>query len=198
MLSKSDNSDIPREAAAGERTRASEIKVPEYARLFVAGLHEANVSVVAALPESLLKSIYRECESDQKLRYVLVSNEADLPGIAAGTYLAGKRAVMIMENSGIRQCCEPVARLAFCHGMPLVMVMSYRGEFGERNWWGHNHSQVMGNLLDALRIPYRMISRLEEIKPSISKAFTHADASQWPVALVLTGECTEQQSYAAT
>jgi sulfopyruvate decarboxylase subunit alpha len=172
--------------------------VPEYARLFMAGLHDANVSLVAALPESLLKSIYFECEADSKIRYVLVGNEADLPGIVAGTYLAGKRGLMIMENSGIRQCCEPVARFAFCHGMPLVIVMSYRGEFGERNWWGHNHSQVMTNLLNTLRIPFKMISRLDEIRPSIGKAFTHADASQWPVALVLTGECTEAQIHATT
>ncbi len=172
--------------------------MPSYAQEFMAGLHDADVSLVAALPESLLKSIYHSCENDPGIRYVLVSNEADLPGIVAGSYLAGKRALMIMENSGIRQCCEPVTRFAFCHGIPLVMVMSYRGEFGERNWWGHNHSQVMANLLNALRIPYKMISRLEEIRPSIGKAFQHADASQWPVALVLTGECTEQLSYATT
>jgi sulfopyruvate decarboxylase subunit alpha len=160
------------------------------------GLHEAGVSVVAALPESLLKSIYRQCETDSSIHYVLVGNEADLPGIVAGVYLGGKRGLMIMENSGLRQCCEPVARFAFCHGMPIVMVMSYRGEFGERNWWGHNHSQVMANLLTTLRIPYQMVKARDEIKSSISKAFVHADASQWPVALVMTGECIEPQTYA--
>ena len=172
--------------------------VPEYARLFMQGLHEANVSLVASLPESLLKSVYQQCELDEDIRYVLVSNEADLPGIIAGTYLAGKRGLMIMENSGIRQCCEAVGRFAFCHGMPLVMVMSYRGAFGEPNWWGHNHSQIMTNLLETLRIPYRFIRRLDEIKPSIAKAFKHADASQWPVALVMTDDCTEVPSHEKT
>lgn len=172
--------------------------VPEYARLFMQGLREAEVSLVAALPESLLKSIYQQCELDEDIRYVLVSNEADLPGIVAGTYLAGKRGLMIMENSGIRQCCEAVGRFAFCHGMPLVMVMSYRGAFGERNWWGHNHSQIMSNLLETLRIPCRFVRRLDEIKPSIAKAFRHADASQWPVALVMTDDCTEVPSYEKT
>lgn len=170
---------------------AVENEVPAYARLFMDGLHEAGVSLVAALPESLLKSIYVECQRDSDIQYVLVSNEADLPGIVAGTYMAGKRGLMVMENSGIRQCCEAVTRFAFCHGMPLVMVMSYRGAFGEPNWWGHNHSQVMSKLLDTLRIPCQFVGKLDEIKPSISKAFKHADASQWPVAIVLTDECTE-------
>ena len=175
---------------------AVEKVVPEYARLFMQGLHEADVSLVAALPESLLKSIYIQCELDENIHYVLVSNEADLPGIIAGTYLAGKRGLMIMENSGLRQCCEAVTRFAFCHGMPMVMVMSYRGAFGERNWWGHNHSQVMSNLLETLRIPCQFVAKLEDIKPSIAKAFDHTDASQWPVALVLTEECTEVSAHA--
>ena len=103
---------------------------PEYARLFVEGLKEAGVGVVAALPESLLKTVFRLCAEDNAIRYVQVSNEADMPGICAGTYLAGGRALMIMENSGIRQACEPIARLAFQHAMPLVIAMSYRGEWG--------------------------------------------------------------------
>ena len=57
--------------------------VPAYARLFMQGLHESEVSLVAALPESLLKSVYQQCELDEDIRYVLVSNEADLPGIVA-------------------------------------------------------------------------------------------------------------------
>lgn len=175
---------------------AVEKVVPEYARLFMQGLHQADVSLVAALPESLLKSIYSQCELDENIHYVLVSNEADLPGIIAGTYLAGKRGLMIMENSGLRQCCEAVTRFAFCHGMPLVMVMSYRGAFGEPNWWGHNHSQVMSKLLETLRIPCQFVAKLEDIKPSIAKAFVHADASQWPVALVFTEECTEVPAHA--
>ncbi len=170
--------------------------VPEYARLFMEGLKEAGVGVVAALPESLLKSVFRLCADDNAIRYVQVSNEADMPGICAGTYLAGGRALMIMENSGIRQACEPIARLAFQHAMPLVMVMSYRGDWGEQNWWGHNHAQTMAPILDSLRIPYRFVRELDEIKPAIKGAFKHTDGSNWPVALVFSGNCVELPDYA--
>jgi len=160
------------------------------------GLKEADVSVVTAVPESLLAGIYRECARDNAIRYIPATNEAELPGIVAGTYLAGKKGLMIMENSGLRQACEPIARFSLCHGMPMVIVMSFRGEFGERNWWGHNHAQTMEPLLNALRIPFRFVSQLSEIKPCIKKAFYHADSSQWPVAMAFTGECVEVPAYA--
>ena len=165
--------------------------VPRYASEFVAALHDAGVSIVGALPESHLKSVYVAIDRDPDIRYVRVSNEADLPGLVAGAYLGGARALMMMENSGLRQACEPIARFAFAHHVPLVMVFSYRGDFGERNGWGHNHAQVMEPLLGALRIPFRVVDRIDQLRPMIGKAVDHAIASQWPVCLVLTGECTE-------
>lgn len=165
--------------------------VPRYARAFVEALHEAEVSLVGTLPESHLKSIYVAIDQDPGIRLVRVSNEADLPGLMAGAYVGGMRAVMISENSGLRQACEPIARFAFAHQIPLVMIVSYRGEFGEQNWWGHNHAQVMEPLLQALRIPMRVVDRIDALRSVISQALDHAYASQWPVCLVLTGECTE-------
>lgn len=165
--------------------------IPTYAQAFVGALRKAGVSLVGTLPESLLKSVYVAIDRADDIRLVRVSNEQDLPGLIAGAYLGGKRALMITENSGLRQACEPIARFAFAHHVPLVMVVSYRGDFGEPNWWGHNHAQVMGPLLDALKIPYRVVNRIDDLDAAIEKAFVHADASQWPVCLVMTGECIE-------
>jgi sulfopyruvate decarboxylase subunit alpha len=164
--------------------------LPPYAEAFMQGLRDAGVSIVAGLPESHLIDVYRTLENGAEgIRYVPVGSEAELPGIAAGAYLGGKRALMLMENSGLRQACEPIARFAFAHNMPLVMVMSYRGDFGEPNWWGHNHAQTMEPMLNALRIPYRIIRRIDKVGWAIGAAYAHADASQWPVAMVMAGEC---------
>ena len=164
---------------------------PQYAQVFMQALKDVGVSIVTALPESLLAGVYRACATDNSIRYIRVSNEADMPGIVAGAYLVGKKALMIMENSGLRQACEPLARFALGRAVPMVIVVSYRGDLGERNWWGHNHTQTMIPILEALRITYRVISKLSELKPALEKAFIHADSSQTPVALILTGECVE-------
>jgi sulfopyruvate decarboxylase subunit alpha len=162
-----------------------------YAGLFLEGLREAGVSIVAALPDSKLASVYRLCAADPAIRYIAVTNEGELPGIVAGAYLGGRRAIMIMENSGLRQGCEAIVRFTYCHRMPLVMAMSYRGELGEPNWWGHNHAQVMEPMLQALRIPYSFVLRHDEIRSSLGKAVIHAATSQGPVALVFGGDCVD-------
>jgi sulfopyruvate decarboxylase subunit alpha len=176
--------------AVHEQSAPSNVIKP-YAQAFMDGLRAANVKIAGALPESHLKSIYVALGEADDITYVRVSNEADLPGLITGAYLGGVRALMISENSGLRQACEPISRLAYSHHMPLVMVVGYRGDFGEGNWWGHNHAQVMTPLLNALRIPFWVIDRVDMLAGAIEKAFVHADASQWPVCLVLTGECSE-------
>src|SRR5262249_14868470 len=173
-------------------------ETPAYAKLLLEGLTEAQVSLVAAVPDSHLGSAYRLLREQNAIRYVLAGNEADLPGICAGAYLGGKKALMMMENSGLRQACESIARFAFSHHVPMVMILSYCGDFGERNWWGHSHSQTMEPLLNTLRIPYRFVRDPQEIKPSIKRAFVHADSSQWPVALVFAGNCLEVPQHEKT
>jgi sulfopyruvate decarboxylase subunit alpha len=131
------------------------------------------VTVVAAVPESLLAGVYRMCAKDNAIRYIPVTNEAELPGICAGTYLAGKKAIMVMENSGLRQACEPIARFAYCYAMPLVMAMSFRGEWGERNWWGHNHAQTMEPTLGKERPANLTVVVMDGIYENIGGPPTH-------------------------
>jgi sulfopyruvate decarboxylase subunit alpha len=46
-------------------------------------------------------------------------------------FLSGKRAALITENSGLRAATEQLARLGLGAGIPVIMVMSYRGELGQ-------------------------------------------------------------------
>jgi sulfopyruvate decarboxylase subunit alpha len=164
---------------------------PAYADAFMQALEDAQVDLVAALPESLLKHVYRRLWEQSAIRYVTVTNEAEMPGIVAGAHLGGLRALMMMENSGLRQACEPIARFALSHQVPMVMVMPYRGDLGETNWWGHSHAQTMEPLLHALRIPFWHIRELDRLSPMLSRALDHAASSQVPVALILGGECVD-------
>lgn len=176
---------------AATSTKGTKAERERYADVFMDALEQARVQLVTALPESLLKHIYRRLAAQSAIRYVQVTNEAEMPGIVAGAYFGGVRAVMIMENSGLRQACEPIARFETSHQVPMVMIMPFRGDLGERNWWGHSHAQTMEPLLNALRIPFRHVRRLDELPSMMSKALDHAESSQLPVALVLGGECVD-------
>ena len=152
------------------------------------GLLEAHVSVACFLPESLMKELFPALVALEDLRAIPVTNEGEGASICAGVWLSGKRAVLVMENSGIRSAAEALARLGIGAHIPVVMIMSYRGDLGEPNWWAIPHGITMEPVLNALRIPYRIIRQVDEIRTAITEAYVTAYASLNHVALIMASD----------
>lgn len=169
---------------------------PHLAKLVIEGLKKAHVSVVSALPDTLLKGVYEAAAKDPELRYIPVTNEGEGAAVVAGAYAGGRRSVLIMENSGLRQACEALARIGLVNTLPVVMIMSYRGEVGERWHWGVNHGITMEPLLQALRIPYLMVDREENIISSVERAVIHGVNSQYHSAVVFRYPLVEDDKMA--
>ena len=153
----------------------------------ITGLKAAGVSVVCCLPDSLLKDLYPALDRDPDIRTIRVTNEGEGASICGGIWLSGKRAALVMENSGLRASIEPLARMGMGAGIPVIMIMSYRGDLGENNWWAIPHGMTMEPLLDAMRIPYRVVDREDDIERSIQDAFHWSYAAYYHSAVALTG-----------
>jgi sulfopyruvate decarboxylase subunit alpha len=65
------------------------------------------------------------------------------------------------------------------------MLISYRGEFGERDPWQTEGGGVTEDLLRALRIPYSRLDQPEHVAHRTAKAQTLAYSANKPVALLL-------------
>jgi sulfopyruvate decarboxylase subunit alpha len=151
------------------------------------GLKSAGVSVVCYLPDSLLKELYPALDRDPGIRTIRVTNEGEGAAICGGIFLSGKRAALVMENSGLRASVEPLARMGMGAGIPVIMLMSYRGDLGENNWWAVPHGMTMEPLLDAMRVPYRVVDDEAAIGQAIRDAFAWSYAAYYHSAVVLAG-----------
>ncbi len=148
-------------------------------------MEQAGIKVVTFLPESRLKPLYTHLMASSKFETVLVPNESTGVCIAAGAWLGGKRSMMIMENSGVRVASEALARMGLERQIPVTFMMSYRGDFGEENWWGVNHGITMEPMLNALRIPFRVVRHAEDIADTIKWAVLHAETSMYHTCIVI-------------
>jgi len=154
----------------------------------IAGLKAAGVTIVCYLPDSLFKELYPALDADPDIRTIRVTNEGEGAAICGGVFLSGKRAALVMENSGLRASIEPLARMGMGAGIPVVMLMSYRGDLGENNWWAVPHGMTMEPLLGAMRIPYRVVGEEAKVTQAIKDAFTWSYAAYYHSAVALTGD----------
>ncbi len=157
------------------------------ARLLVEEMKAAGINFVVCMPDSGLREVYSLTSNDSDFQFIPVPNEAEGVSIAAGAWLGGKKPVMLMENSGLRVASDPLSYLGITHGIPVLLIMSYRGSLGDRYWWSVSHGTVTEPMLNALRIPYYIIDKEEDIPGSIQQALRTLEASLNHVAVIMSG-----------
>ena len=97
--------------------------------------------------------------------------------------------MLIMENSGLRVAAEYISRISLGTGVPVLLMLSYRGDIGETEHWGIPHGIVVEPLLGALRIPYQVVRAPEELRQAIRRAQRLAQAQLHPAAVLVSGSC---------
>jgi phosphonopyruvate decarboxylase len=117
-------------------------------------------------------------------------NEGAAVALAAGYYLAaGKIPLVYMQNSGIGNAVNPLLSLADgeVYGIPLVLVIGWRGEPGVHDEPQHlKQGRVTLKLLEAMEIPYALLSGDEgETEKQLGACFEHIRKNSTPYALVV-------------
>jgi sulfopyruvate decarboxylase subunit alpha len=154
-------------------------------RLLFDALKACGVRIISALPETWLVHLVRLADEDPEITLVRLAKEEEGVGVSMGAHLAGVRSAMLMQNHGLLAAVNGVVSGAQLYRIPLLMIVSHRGEFGERDPWQTEGGCVTEDLLRALRIPYAMLDRPDAVAGRVADAQTLAYSASRPVALLM-------------
>jgi len=163
-------------------------------RVVYDALKATGVRLMSALPETWLVHLIRMAEEDPDMTLVRLAKEEEGVGISAGAHLAGVKSAMLMQNHGFLASINGIVSCAQLYRIPLLMVISHRGAFGERDPWQTEGGGVTEVLLDALRIPYERLDEPSHVARRVAQAQTLASASNKPVALLLTRDLMVEET----
>ncbi len=91
-----------------------------------------KVEFVTSVPCKQLAGVIEGVESNPAIMHVPSNKEDEGMGLCAGAYMGGKRTALIMQNTAIGVTINTLATLIQYYNIPLPMIISYRGEIGER------------------------------------------------------------------
>ncbi len=154
-------------------------------KLIYDALKACDVRLISALPETWLVHLIRLADEDPEMILVRLAKEEEGVGLSAGAHFAGVKSAMLMQNHGFLAAINGIVSFAHLYKIPLLMLISYRGTFGERDPWQTQGGNVTEPVLQALRIPYLFLDAPQSA-PRIRQAQTLAESSLQPVALLLT------------
>jgi sulfopyruvate decarboxylase subunit alpha len=149
-------------------------------------LKACDIRLMSALPETWLVHLIQMAERDPEMVLVRLAKEEEGVGISAGAHFAGVKSAMLMQNHGYLAAINGIVSCAHLYKIPLLMLISYRGSFGERDPWQTQGGNVTEPLLRAISIPYSFLDAPQVVAKRVRQAQTLAESSLQPVALLLT------------
>ena len=157
-------------------------------KLIYEALKACDVKIISALPETWLVHLIHMAEEDPAMKLVRLAKEEEGVGISAGAHLAGVNSAMLMQNHGFLASINPIVSLALLYRIPLLLLISYRGSWGEKDPWQTQGGAVTEPILRAMNIHTWHLNNAGEIQRRIKDAQTLAQASLTPVAVLLPRE----------
>jgi sulfopyruvate decarboxylase alpha subunit len=165
--------------------------IPPWAVGVAEGLWAAGCRHVVYVPDNPLSHILAALRRDYgEVRATLATREEEAIGIAAGLYLGGARPAVLMQSSGVGTTLNALGSLLIAYQIPLVMVVSMRGDPGEWNWAQVPMGRAVAPVLDAFGIQHLAIEREEEAGSIVLALASLAFGTRTPTACLLPRRLT--------
>src|SRR5271165_1900106 len=126
-----------------------------------AALKAARITQLAYVPDAGHAQLLEAAHADPDITATVLTTEEEGIALAAGAWLGGQRAVLLMQSSGVGNCINMLSLPVNCR-MPFLTLVTMRGEWGEFNPWQVPMGTATPALLTAAGAHVRRAERPDE------------------------------------
>jgi sulfopyruvate decarboxylase subunit alpha len=149
-------------------------------------VHAAAIRDVVYVPDNPLSHVLRIFEQEFKdVRLVLATREEEAFGIAAGLYLGGRKPAVLLQSSGLGNSLNAITSLLIPYQIPVLMVISMRGDASEWNAAQVPMGRSLPAMLDALGISYSRVESADGAATTVQTAVETAFGTRLLHAVLL-------------
>lgn len=163
---------------------------PSWSKHMADVLRRNGIRLFATVPDYIVAQVLDHLSSDRQCRVVTVCREEEGLGLLSGGFMAGQRGALVMQNSGLGNCVNTLGSLNVASQIPVVLVISHRGDLGEFNPAQVPVGQAVGRILDALDIRYIVPRSIADLEAQGDDLIKLAYTRGLPVAFLLPPELT--------
>ena len=132
-------------------------------------LRDQRIRQVGYVPDSGHARLIELVRADRAMRAVPLTTEEEGIALAAGAWLGGERSVLLLQSSGVGNCINMLGMIDECR-VPLLMLVTMRGEWGEFNPWQVPMSQATAPALEAMRVTLHHVDDSEQMAETTAAA----------------------------
>ena len=148
-------------------------------------LKNYGIKIFSYVPDAGHKVLIDNAIQDSSVIALPLTSEEEGIGIAAGSYLGGSKAVLLMQSSGVGNCINQLSLIK--HGQfPFLTIITMRGEFGEGNPWQFAMGEAVVPSLKSMGVSSIKIEKEEDVESTVKAALTMVFKSEKSVAILLS------------
>jgi sulfopyruvate decarboxylase alpha subunit len=163
---------------------------PSWSKHVADVLRRNDIRLFTTVPDYIVTQVLDHLWDDPECRVVTVCREEEGVGVLSGAFMAGKRGAILMQNSGLGNCINTLGSLNVASQIPVVMVISHRGDLGEFNPAQVPMGQATPPILDTLGIRYVVPRSIADLEAQGDGLIKLAYTRSLPVAFILPAELT--------
>lgn len=149
-----------------------------------AALKAAGISQMSYVPDAGHTTLINRFSADPDVVTNVLTTEEEGIAIAAGSWLGGKRSVVLMQSSGVGNCINMLS-LPVQARFPLLMLVTMRGEWAEFNPWQMPMGQATETALKAIGIIILRAETGDDLVETVAQAANMVfDADQQIAVLI--------------
>jgi sulfopyruvate decarboxylase alpha subunit len=148
-------------------------------------LKEADVRQVAYVPDAGHAHVIRRVQADPAIRDIVLTTEEEGVALAAGAWLGGQRAVLLMQSSGVGNCVNMFSLLESCR-FPFCALVTMRGEYAEFNPWQGPMGRATPAAMEMMGINVVRASHADEVADVVGAALESAFEGGERMAVLLS------------
>lgn len=154
---------------------------------FIDAARARGIDFYTGVPCSFLTPLINGVIGAAGLDYVGASSEGEAVAIASGAWLAGRKTVVMCQNSGLGNAINPLTSLNVPFRIPTLLIVTWRGEPGLKDEPQHDlMGEITGGMLDVIRIGHAAFPReAREIGPALDRATGEMARRDLPFAFVM-------------
>ena len=157
-------------------------------------LKKEKITIFTYVPDAGHKILIDNAIIDNSINAIALTSEQEGIGIAAGAYLGGSKAVLLMQSSGVGNCINQLSLIK--HGQfPFLTIITMRGEYGEGNPWQYAMGEAVIPSLNSIGVQCLRINNEDEVESNIEAALTMVFKAERSVAVLLSQKLIGAKSF---
>ena len=154
---------------------------------FLIPAEKLGYNFYTGVPCSFLTPFINRAISSKQIDYVGAASEGEAMAIAAGAWLAGRKTVVMCQNSGLGNCVNPITSLNYPFRIPTLLITTWRGQPGVKDEPQHElMGQITQSIMELMQIQYiEFPHALEKITQTLNAAELVMKKNSLPFGLIM-------------